>query len=59
MYKNVTNNDDMLCYMYEPEVRSRHDMTLYRESGLDAVLQAVLDINGTQYYVYGKTVCMM
>lgn len=53
IYQNVTTPDGLMFYMYGPEVGRRHDMTLYRESGLGEVLEAVLVINGKQYCLYG------
>lgn len=34
-------------------------MNLYRERGLVAVLQVVLDINSTQYFIYGDETYML
>ena len=39
MYQTVTTPDGLLFYMYGPEVERRHDMTLYRECGLDGILK--------------------
>lgn len=59
IYQTVKTPDGLLFYMYGPEVGRRHDMTLYRERNLGAVLQVVLVINGTQYCIYGDEAYVM
>ena len=39
--------------MYVPEADRRHDMTLYRQNGLDEQLEEHLYINNKQYCLYG------
>ena len=53
IYQTVTTPDGLLFYMYGPEVGRRHDMTLYRESGLDGILQSTFNNGGVQYCLYG------
>lgn len=40
--------------MHGPEVGCRHDMTLYRQSGISAILEQELVIDGKQYCIYGE-----
>lgn len=47
--------DGLIFYLYGPIEGRRHDMTLYHESGLDAILASDLLIQGQRYYVYGDT----
>lgn len=51
VYLTVTTPDGLVLNLYGPEVGRRHDMTLYRQSGLDGALREHLLVNGVQYYV--------
>lgn len=53
VYLTITTPDGLILYMYGPEEGRRHDMTLYRKSNLDEVMQHSLMIEGEQFYVYG------
>lgn len=46
-------------YMHGAEVGRRHDMNLYQESKVDAVLHKVIVIKGTQYFFSGDEEYMM
>lgn len=54
-YLTITTPDGLVIYMYGPEEGRRHDVTLYRKSGLDNFMQQFLLIHGTKYYVYGRS----
>lgn len=53
IYQTVTTPDGLLFYLFGPEVGRRHDMTLYRESGLGTVLEEGMVIDGKQYCIFG------
>lgn len=50
---NLTDKtpDGLILYVYGPEVGRRHDITLYRQSGLDEELQQQSIINGVKFYL--------
>ena len=52
IYKTITTPDGLMFYLYGPEVGRGHDMTLYRESGLDVSLQQNMVVDGKQYCLY-------
>ena len=45
--------------MFGPEVRRRHYMTLFRQSGLNVELQSHLMVGGMQYCTYGDAAYML
>jgi nuclease HARBI1 len=45
--------DGFILHVFGPVEGRRHDMTLYRESGIDSVLQPSMNIDGAQYCLYG------
>ena len=53
LYQSLTTPDGLMFHLYGPEVGRRHDMTLYRQSGIDQQLQSHLTIQDRQYCVYG------
>lgn len=59
IYLTVTTPDGLMFYLYGSEVGSRHDVTLYRQSGLDDALQELCGIKGQQFYVYGNSAFIM
>lgn len=59
IYQTITTPDGLMFYMHGPEVGRRHDMTLYRESGIGAVLEQALVIDGKQYCIYGDAAYML
>lgn len=54
-----TTPDGLLFYIYGPEVGQRHDMTLYRESGLDGILnqRSTGEEYNTVYMVIQNILC--
>lgn len=59
IYQTVTTPDGLIFYLYGPEVGRRHDTTLLRKSGLEERLQAILLIDGRQFYLYGDAAYMI
>lgn len=59
IYQTITTPDGLMFYMYGPEVGRRHDMTLYRQSGIGDELAAVLLIDGKQYCIYGDAAYLL
>ena len=59
IYQTVTTPDGLMFYLYGPEVGRRHDMTLYRESGLDVSLQQNMVVDGKQYCLYADAACIL
>lgn len=53
IYQTVTTPDGLIFYLYGPEIRRRHDISLYRQSELDGSLEETQNINGRQMYMYG------
>lgn len=53
VYLTVSTPDGLVLYLYGPEVGRRHDMTLYRQSGVDDQLRETLLIDAQQFYIYG------
>ena len=53
IYQTITTPDGLMFYLYGPEVGRRHDMTLYKESNLEADLQENMIVDRTQYCLYG------
>lgn len=49
----------MVFYMYGPEVGRRHDITLFRKSDLDNLLQNMLHIDSVRYCIYGEAAYML
>lgn len=48
-----------MFHMFGPDVGRRHDLTLYRDIGLGAILEEVLLIDGKQYCLYGDVAYMV
>lgn len=48
-YMYITTDDGIFLYMYGPQESRRHEITLYRRSGIDEDLQQSLLIAGKQY----------
>lgn len=53
IYQTITTPDGLIFHMHGPEMGRRHDLTLYRQSGMDNVLEQSLHVEGQQYYIYG------
>ena len=58
-FQSVLTPVGLVFHLFGPWEGRRHDMTLYFESGLDAVLPHALVISGVQYYIYGHAACMV
>jgi len=52
-FQTVTTPDGLIFHLYGPVEGRRHDITMYREAGMDDMLQAGLHIGGIQYCIYG------
>lgn len=59
IYQSMTTPDGLMYYLYGLEVGRRHDMTLYRDSGLDVVLQNALLMDEQQFCLYGDAAYIM
>lgn len=59
VYLTVTSPDGFILYLHGSEVDHRHDITLYRQSGLDAALQLHNSIVGEQFYVVADSAIIM
>ena len=59
IYQIVTKTDGLIFYLCDPEVGRRHDMVLYRKSGLGAILADGMFIKGKQFCIYGEAAYMM
>lgn len=55
IYQTITTTDDLMFYLYGPEVDRRQDMTLYLQSGMNESFQEGLAIGGNQYCLYGDS----
>lgn len=45
--------DGLILNMYDPEIRRRHDITLYEQSGIDGVLTDAISVKNHQFYLCG------
>jgi hypothetical protein len=52
-FQVVSAPDGLILHVFGPVEGRRHDMTLYRESGIDSMLQSSMNIDGAQYCLYG------
>jgi hypothetical protein len=52
-FQAVSAPDGLILHLFGPVEGRRHDMTLYRESNIDHLLQSSMNINGVQYCLYG------
>jgi DDE superfamily endonuclease len=52
-FQAISAPDGLILHLFGPMEGRRHDMTLYRASQIDGVLQHSLLINEIQYYLYG------
>lgn len=59
IYQTITTPYELLFYIFGPEMGRRHDMTLYRHSGLEPVLEEVLIIDRKQYCIYGDATYLL
>ena len=51
--QTITTPDGLILHIGGPVEGRRHDMTLFRKSGIEADLQRALLIEEVQYYIYG------
>lgn len=58
-YQTFSTPDRSVFYTYAPGVGRLHNITLYRESGLDNLLQNTLLIDGVRYCIYGDSAYML
>ena len=52
-FQAVSTPDGLILHIFGPVEGRRHDMSLYRESNIDSLLQDSMNINGIQYCLYG------
>ena len=53
LYQTITTPDGLVFHLYRPVEGRRHDMTLYRRSTMEELLQNSLWTGGKQYCIYG------
>lgn len=51
--QSVTSPDGLVFHMFGPMEGRRHDITLFRKSGLEDVLEAEFEVEGRQFYLFG------
>jgi len=54
-FQSVTTPGGLVFHMYGPHEGRRHDVVLYKESGLDDALRQTLLIDGVQHCLYGDS----
>jgi nuclease HARBI1 len=54
-WQAITAPEGLFLNLFGPFEGLRHDMHLYTESGLDAVLGQALMIGGIQHYIFGDS----
>ena len=59
IYSTLTTPDGLSFYLHGPEVGRGHDPTLLHDSGLQGRLQACLNVDGRQFYLYGDAAYML
>ena len=52
-HQSIVGPDGLFLHFWGPLEGRRHDMTLYRRSGMDQLLEQFLLIHGQQHYLYG------
>ena len=53
IYQTITTPDGLMFHLFGPEIGRRHDITLYRQSGLRGILETSFVISGKHYCIYG------
>ena len=53
IYQTITTPDGLVFNLFGPVEGRRHEMTLYRMSGMEKHLSSSLEIDGKQYFTYG------
>jgi len=51
-FQTVATPDGLIFHLFGPEEGRRHDVTMYREAGMEKSLQGGLSIGGVQYCIY-------
>lgn len=59
IYQSITTPYGLIFHIYGPDVRGRHETTLYRNSGMDQFLQLHLLVDGVRYAIYGDSAYML
>ena len=59
IYQTETTTKVLMMYMYGPEVGRRHDLTLCKDRGIDAVRQELLFIDCKQFCLFGYPACKL
>eukprot|EP00171_Calliarthron_tuberculosum_P002822 IDg2822t1 len=54
-YQSLSTPDGLIFALYGPSVGRRHDLTLLRNSGWESLLQASLNIENRQFYIFGDS----
>lgn len=54
-FQAVVAPDGLILHLSGPIEGRRHDLTMYRESNLQSILENSLNISGNQYYIYGDS----
>lgn len=52
-FQAISLPDSIIMHMYGPAEGRRHDITLFRRSGVEEDLRRALLVNEVQYYLYG------
>jgi DDE superfamily endonuclease len=52
-FQAVSAPDGLILPLYGPIEGRRHDMTLYRESKIDSIIQSSMNVLGVEYCLYG------
>jgi len=56
-FQSIVTPDGLLLRLAGPMEGRRHDVTLYRDAGTDAMLEAGLLVQGVRYCVFGDKAC--
>lgn len=59
VYQTLTTPDGLMFALHGPEVGRRHDLTLYRESGWDEILENFLMVEGVYFYIFGDSAYLL
>lgn len=54
-FQALTSSDGLVFHFFGPVEGRRHDMILYLQSGVDAILRNTLIGNGQQHYINGDS----
>lgn len=59
IYQTITTPDGLMFALFGPELGRRHDLTLYRESGWEPIMENFLHIDGVQFYIFGDSAYLL